>query len=150
MSQRRVQPSSRLVLAVACALAVSAATAASASSAGSASAHTAASSRTLVVMTAEAGTTARLKAYDALDKTFDGDGKVFTTGIGESIADLKLQTDGKIVDMTGSAVWTSSDPSKATVDATGVATGIAAGAVTITAASGPNGAVKGSTAVTVQ
>ncbi|MDB4987413.1 MAG: hypothetical protein JWN04_2591 [Myxococcaceae bacterium] len=40
---------------------------------------------------------ARLTTSGALDRTFDGDGKVFTTGIAESIADLKLQADGKIV-----------------------------------------------------
>ena len=60
-----------------------------------------------------------------------------------------VYANGKSADITRTTSWSSSDPTKATIDANGVATGIAVGNVTITAAS-VDGSVKGSTALTVQ
>src|SRR5229473_3740835 len=55
-------------------------------------------------------------------------------------------TDGSSQDVTGSVAWSSSVPSVASISSAGLATGVAAGSATITAASR---AVSGSTPVTV-
>jgi len=55
-------------------------------------------------------------------------------------------SDGSHQDLTGSAAWTSSIPSVATINTSGLATGIAAGSATIQAAVG---SINGSTALTV-
>jgi hypothetical protein len=60
-----------------------------------------------------------------------------------------VYTNGKTEDVTHTVAWSSTDAGKATVDANGVVSGIAAGSVTITAA-GPAGLIKGSTALTIQ
>jgi hypothetical protein len=59
-------------------------------------------------------------------------------------------TNGATVDLTTTATWIVSDSTKASVDPGGVVSGIAAGSLTITAASGAAGTVKGSAALTVQ
>src|SRR5207248_5502518 len=50
-------------------------------------------------------------------------------------------TDGSTADLTSSVTWSSSDPSLATVDANGLATGVGVGTATVSATSG---AVRGS------
>lgn len=72
-----------------------------------------------------------------------------TIGKTTPLVAIGVLTNGTTQDLTHTATWTSSDTTKATVDANGVVAGIAAGSVTITAA-GPQGLVKGSTAVTIQ
>jgi len=49
-------------------------------------------------------------------------------------------TDGSTADLTSSVIWSSSDPSVATVDANGLATGMGVGTATISAGSGATGA----------
>jgi uncharacterized protein YjdB len=55
-------------------------------------------------------------------------------------------SDGSKQDLTNSATWTSSAPSIATINSTGLAAGVAAGSTTIQAASG---SIYGSTTLTV-
>src|SRR5438874_1902375 len=55
-------------------------------------------------------------------------------------------TDGSTADLTSSVTWSSSDPSLATVDANGLATGVSVGTATISATSG---AVRGSAFIQV-
>ena len=55
-------------------------------------------------------------------------------------------SDGSHQDLTNSATWTSSAPSVATINSTGLATGVAIGSTTIQAASG---SINGSTGLTV-
>ena len=50
-------------------------------------------------------------------------------------------TDGSTADLTAAVTWSSSDPSVASVDANGLATGIAPGSATVTASSGTMTAV---------
>ena len=68
-------------------------------------------------------------------------------GLTEQFTATGTYSDGSTADLTSSATWTSSDPSKATIGAsTGLATTIAAGATTIEAAIG---SINGSTTLTV-
>ncbi len=55
-------------------------------------------------------------------------------------------SDGSTADLTGTVTWTSSDPTVATVDASGLLTAVAPGTVTVTATSG---SVSGATTATV-
>ena len=55
-------------------------------------------------------------------------------------------SDGSTQNLTGTATWSSSSPGVATINTTGVATGVSAGSATITAAMG---AINGSTTLTV-
>jgi hypothetical protein len=55
-------------------------------------------------------------------------------------------SDGKLKDLTASATWTTDAPSLASVDATGMVTGLSGGAANITATSG---SIKGSNALAV-
>jgi hypothetical protein len=52
----------------------------------------------------------------------------------KQITAIATYSDGSSRDVTSEVTWSSSDPGKATIDATGLATGIAVGDVTITAA----------------
>lgn len=74
-----------------------------------------------------------------------------TVAVGKNVplTAVGVSSNGSSQDLTHTATWSSSDPAKAIVDPNGVVSGIAAGAVTITAA-GANGLIKGSTALTVQ
>jgi hypothetical protein len=63
---------------------------------------------------------------------------------------LGVLSDGSTRDMTREVTWTSAVPAIATIDPLGVATGVSAGATTITATGPePNIAIKGSAAATV-
>ncbi|MGH9511014.1 MAG: beta strand repeat-containing protein [Terriglobales bacterium] len=62
------------------------------------------------------------------------------------VAAMGSFTDGKIEDLSSSVVWASTDPMIAAVSAAGVVTGVAGGAVTITATSGP---IRGAAVLTV-
>lgn len=72
-----------------------------------------------------------------------------TVGVGRPVPLTAegIYANGKTADLTKTATWTSSDSTKAIVDANGVATGVAIGDVTITAASVD---VKGSIALEVR
>lgn len=70
-----------------------------------------------------------------------------TVGLTQQFAATETYSDGTNSVITNSAQWTSSDNTIATVSATGLATGVSSGNVTITATSGT---VSGSTTLTVQ
>ena len=74
---------------------------------------------------------------------------VATLNVPLPLTAIGVYTNGQTEDISHTATWFSSDPSKATVDANGIVTAVSQGAVTITAA-GPAELIKGSTALTVE
>jgi len=67
-------------------------------------------------------------------------------GATQQFAATGTYSDGSTQDITASATWSSSDETKATINASGLATAVAAGSSTITATSG---SISGNTALTV-
>jgi hypothetical protein len=62
---------------------------------------------------------------------------------------IGVYSNGETEDLTRTATWSTTDGQKATVDSNGIVTGIALGAVTITAEDA-SGLIKGSTALSIQ
>ena len=65
------------------------------------------------------------------------EGMTLPLGIGQQFTATAIYSDGSSADLTSGVTWTSSSPTVATIDTTGLASMLAAGTTTITASVGP-------------
>ena len=86
--------------------------------------------------TISGSTTVAVKAPTISSITVTPDGLTLGIGIGEQYTATAIYSDGSTQDLVSGVTWTSSDPSVASISASGLATTVAAGNATITATVG--------------